>query len=343
MTVQENVQLDAYTTLKIGGAARYFAVVATTDDFLQALKVAEEKKLAVMVLGGGSNVLFDDRGFDGFVIKNEIMGISWGKEEEGEVRVHVGAGESWDAFVAASVLRGLYGLENLSGIPGTVGASPVQNIGAYGVEVQHVIESVQAIDTRTKELQTLSREACLFGYRDSIFKRPEGNHLAIVGVTFILHSTGSLFDEYKDVVAYKKSVGKETLTLSELRAAILHIRSLKFPPLARYGTAGSFFKNPIISSAHFQKLSATFPGLPGFAVQGGVKVPLAWVLDTILHKRGWKKGKVACYEKQPLVLVTEAGATAEEVKTFAHEVAEDVERATGIRIEWEVRLVPRQP
>ena len=373
ITIDEHVELKGFTTLKIGGRARYFAVVTTTEELKEAISVAKEKNVSVVVLGGGSNTLIAGEEIDALVMKVEIKGVEW-VEEGNSVVVTSGAGESWDGLVAQSVERGLWGIENLSGVPGSVGAAPIQNIGAYGTEVREVIEWVEVFDTKTGEIKKLTNEECRFGYRDSIFKHPEGKSLVVTRVAFRLHKDGVPNLVYKDLQNYfyeesnssfpkgggessnrriSKSLGLRPLllgkgelpTLAEIRNAVIEIRSKKFPDLNEFGTAGSFFKNPIIPEAQFNELKKKFPNLPGFPLPStlyplpSVKVPLAWVLDNICGLKGFEKGNVKLFEKQPIVLVQNGLATAEEVETFAKEIISQVKSKTGISIEWEVQKI----
>jgi UDP-N-acetylmuramate dehydrogenase len=284
------------------------------------------------------------------VIKNEIRGSEWGAEnqfpkEKDAVLVTVGAGESWDALVAESVRRGLWGIENLSGIPGTVGAAPIQNIGAYGVELQDVLQWVEALDAKTGKLRCLSNRECFFGYRDSIFKTPKGKDLIITRVALRLSKNGKPHLEYKDLREKfpipNSQFPIQNLTPTDIRKAVLEIRSRKFPDLREYGTAGSFFKNPIISQRQFDTLKKRYPDLPGFELRMKdeglrMKIPLAWILDHICGLKGFKKGAVTLFERQPIVLTAMPGATAEEIKKFAEEVIRRVHAKTGIAVEYEV-------
>jgi len=364
MTPEENIPLSEHTTFKIGGLARYFFRAKTVDDLNAALDFAEKKHLPFFVLGGGSNILASDEGFQGVIIKNELLGISF-TEDGDDIEVVTGAGEPWDNFVEAVVGRGLYGLENLSGIPGTVGAAPVQNIGAYGVEVKETIVSVLALDGKTGALKTFNNSECFKAYRDSFFKTPKGKRFVIVSVTFRLKKRGILNLEYKDLqnkifnfqfsrLPETGTVGQaifndkekerrvKTFAPKDVRKAVLEIRRGKFPDLKTTGTAGSFFKNPIITEEHFIRLKKQFPDLPSFSVSNVngqmsmVKLPLAWILDNICKLKGYQKEHVGLYERQPIVVVNTGAGSAEEVKTLAEETIRCVKEKTGIDIDWEV-------
>ncbi len=338
MNIETNVSLKNLTTFKIGGAASYFALVETREKLLEAISFADEKKLSWFILGGGSNVLVSDEGYKGLVIKLAIKGIDF-KDLGDTVEATVGAGESWDGFVETCVSRSLYGIENLSAIPGTVGAAPVQNIGAYGMEVKDAIRSVVVCNTECLTFETLNKEECRFGYRDSIFKKPEGKKYSIVEVVFELKKKSSLVTSYKDVAAYFERL-KKIPTLTDVRAAIIEIRKGKFPDLNKYGTAGSFFKNPIITREHYQKLLLTYPAMPHYPVGNcHVKIPLAWILDNVCNIKGARRGDVGSYPQQALVLVNWGNATAVEVKAYAQEISSLVKSKSGIDIEPEVQYM----
>lgn len=349
MTIDEYVLLKDFTTFKIGGQARFFCRAKSKEDLVEAVKFSREKKISFVVLGGGSNVLVSDVGFDGLIIKVEIGGLEF--EEVGQkVRVIAGAGENWDSLVKTTVEKNLYGLENLSGIPGTVGAAPVQNIGAYGVEVKEFIEWVEVLDARTLEFKVFRNDDCRFGYRDSCFKTLAGKDYLISHVVFDLEKNGKLKLDYKDVREslnlqfstldeQDREVKFQKLTPADVRKVILEIRSRKFPDLRKIGTAGSFFKNPIISEAEFSELKKKYPDLPGFATASGIKISLAYILDKICGVKGLQQDGVGLHEAQPIVMVNFGGSTSKQVKELARHVAKLVKEKTGIEVEWEVQAV----
>ncbi|MSR71053.1 MAG: UDP-N-acetylmuramate dehydrogenase [Candidatus Taylorbacteria bacterium] len=338
MKIETEVQLANMTTFKIGGKASYFALVKNIDELKEVILFAKEKSIPWAVLGGGSNILVSDDGFAGLVIKIEIKGLGF-REEGSVVKIAVGAGENWDDLVAMCISRNLYGLENLSGIPGTVGATPVQNIGAYGVEVKDVIESVEVLNTESLETEIILQAKCNFEYRDSIFKKSEGKKYIITRVNFILSQKGIVHIDYKDIKNYFE-IKKIAPTLSEVREAVLEIRKGKFPDLKVFGTAGSFFKNPIIKNTEYQSLLLKYPQMPSYKIdENFVKIPLAWVLDNVCNVKGVKNGNVGQYEKQALVLVNFGGASAAEVKKHAEEIVLCVKEKTGIVIELEVQYL----
>ncbi len=339
MDIKENVPLAPLTTMKVGGEARYFAVAHSEEELVELARTANKNGWAVTILGGGSNMIVREEGVDGLVIKNEIRGVTaLDAAEEGKVRVMVGAGEEWDAFVAHTVSQGWWGLENLSAIPGSVGATPIQNVGAYGVEVASVIESVRAYSLATNALVEMSNAECRFGYRDSIFKSPEGKGLAVVSVTFQLSTVPNPVLHYKDLAA--RFGDGPTPSQADIRAAVIDIRSKKFPDWNELGTAGSFFKNPVIGRDHYEKLQRSYPELPGFPEPDGrMKVPLGWILDKVCGLKGSREGNVGTYGQQSLVLVNYGGATTTDVLSFAEKIMSQVKEKTDIDIEREPVLI----
>jgi UDP-N-acetylmuramate dehydrogenase len=337
--IRENISLASSTTFKLGGSARYFSDVSTEQELTEALAFASKNKIPFFVLGGGSNVLIGDAGFPGLVIKMSMKGSTF-EERKGYAYVTAWAGESWDELVAKTVEWNAWGIENLSLIPGTVGASPVQNIGAYGVEIKDVVDSVRTIDATTGVEKVFSNRECQFVYRDSVFKRSESKKYIIVSVTFRLSLKPQPNLLYKDIKEYFAQKNIANPSQSEIRDAVIAIRTGKFPDLLRIGTAGSFWKNPIITREHFEKLKTVYPLMPSFvAGENKVKVPLAWILDNVCGLKGFFQGPVGLFEKQPLVLVANRDASADDVQRLALSVARSVKEKTDIVIEREVEYV----
>ena len=335
MTIQENISLKGFTTFKIGGLARFFCVVTNEDELIEAVGFSKKNKVPFFILGGGSNILISDEGFFGLVIKMEMKGISY-KENGDEVGVTVSAGENWDDFVAETVEKGLYGLENLSLIPGTVGAAPVQNIGAYGSEIKDTLESVYVLDVKKDEYRTLKNSDCRFGYRDSLFKKEKGRYV-VISITLILNKKGKLNYEYKDLRDYFN--GREP-TLKQVRNAVVEIRSRKLPDVKHVASAGSFFKNVVVSKTKAHELVEKFPKIILYPVNDKkVKVPLAWILDNVCGFRGVSTGNVGAYKNQALVIINHGNATAQEVTDLAQKMVDAVYERTGIEIEPEVEFV----
>src|SRR3989338_144527 len=340
MRIEENVPLAPHTTFRLGGPARHFARVKNLEELRQSLDYARDQNLATLFLGGGSNLLIGDAGFDGLVIKIEITGVeSLPANTAGEGGLLVaGAGESWDALVARAVKDGWWGLENLSGIPGTVGAAPVQNIGAYGAEVRDTLAWVEVLDRKSGEVVRLQNAACGFGYRTSIFKRlpaqaGEPQRYVVLRAAFALTKDGTPNASYKDLA------GIARLNLAQIRAKVLEVRSQKFPDLSVEGTAGSFFLNPVVSGQKAAELLEKYPGLPTFAAEKGRKGSLAGLLGNVWHAKGRGGGGARLYERQPLVIVAGFGASARDVTALKEKIKKEVQEKLDITLEEEVRVV----
>jgi len=330
---KDHVSLAPFTTFHIGGPARLFAEIHTEEDLKTAFALARERGLPLLVLGAGSNILVPDDGVDGVVARMLIDGISHIDAGEDELLV-AGAGVSWDAVVDAAAARAVYGIENLAGIPGTLGGAVVQNIGAYGAELKDVFEYADVIDSTTGESRRILGSDAAFAYRTSLFKGHRD--LVITSVALRLKKRSEPNVAYADLARARES-GVPLATPSDIVRAVRDIRTLKFPSGAGEGTAGSFFKNPVISSAQAEELRERFPGMPLFPQEDGrVKVALAWLLDHALSLKGHAEGSVRCYEKQPLVIVAQNGATARDVHAFVDRIAARVLAETGIAIEREV-------
>lgn len=329
-----HIPLHQFTTLQVGGVAEYFFEASDEASLQAACQKAKAAKLPVTILGGGSNVLIADEGLSGVTIKLAIR--SWHEKLEGEtLLLTVGAGENFDSVIEKAVNRGYRGLENLSHIPGSVGATPVQNVGAYGVEVADVIRSVRVYDRASDTFRTLLAADCQFGYRDSIFKQPEGKEYVVTAVTFALSQTSGANISYRDLAT--QFAANPNPTPAEVRAAVIAIRGKKFPDWTKVGTAGSFFKNPIIAESHYQRLVGEYAELPGFPVGNEqIKVPLGWILDRVCQVRGVEQGKVGTYQGQALVIINTGGATASEITQFAESLQKSVKEKTDIDVEWEV-------
>ncbi len=342
MTITENILLKDHTTFRIGGPARYFVVVKSVEELREAITFAQEKNLAYFVLGGGSNVLISDAGFSGLVIKNEIMGIQENILDTNTTEIIVGAGENWDAFVAYAVSHGLYGIENLSLIPGTVGAAPVQNIGAYGVEIKDTIQWVEVFDAQENMIKKFTNQECEFEYRDSVFKKVEYKKYIITRVCFLLKKNGVVRADYKDIANYIEShaLNISELSLKLMREIVIDIRTNKLPDVKAVGTAGSFFKNPIISQEKYNELKIKYQDMPSFpAANNNVKIPAAWLLDKLCGFKGYRDGDVGVYQNQALVLVNFGNASAQDILSLAEKMIACVKEKTGIELEKEVQII----
>ena len=336
MDIQKNVPLHTRTTFQVGGPAAYLTEVADVDELRDAVSYAHSRGLSWRVIGGGSNIVPSDTGFDGLIIVNAITGTTFEYRAD-SVCLVAGGGENWDELVRTTIAQGLGGIENLSGIPGSVGAAPVQNIGAYGRELADVLEWLEALNTDTGELEIFSAEDCGFDYRWSKFKTEVGSPYVITRVALRLAPDAPLELSYRDLAEYFADRDPGTIDREEVRDAVLSIRSEKFPDWSVYGTAGSFFTNPIVSRERFDSLRADYPEMPGYTMEDGrIKVPAAWILDKICGLRGYRKGPVGLYENQPLVVVNYGGARAADVYALVDDVRGLVKAYTGLDLAFEV-------
>jgi len=335
MTTSEHVSLREHTTFKTGGGARYLCEVQTLADLEQALQLAKDAEVPWLVVGEGSNLLVADEGYQGVVMKLQHDAVAVQTQKDA-VYITVGAGKNFDELVAETVQRGWWGLENLSHIPGSVGATPVQNVGAYGVEVSDLITAVEVFDVTIGKVTELTNQDCRFEYRHSRFKDEPGRYI-VWSVTYQLSLEPQPVLHYKDL---RERFGDTVPTQQAVRDAVIDIRAGKFPDWHTVGTAGSFFKNPLISLELYHSLLEKYPELPGHILNDNtVKIPLGWILDKVLHLKGVQDGAVGCYEGQALVIVHDGSATSSDIVAFAHYVGALVFEVTGITIEWEVTPV----
>ncbi|HNX65818.1 MAG TPA: UDP-N-acetylmuramate dehydrogenase [Bacteroidales bacterium] len=345
ITVEKNKSLRHFNTFGIDVNARYLFHLHRPDE-LQALTehhevgdmVSVEDKL--LVVGQGSNMLFTSD-FDGLVIINEISGIRIISEDESGVVVEAGAGVIWNDLVEFAVANNFAGIENLFLIPGTVGATPVQNIGAYGVEAAETIEKVRLYHTVTREWLELNNQECRFGYRDSIFKNELKNRAVICSVTFRLSKRIKPRLEYGNIREELEKRRISDPSLRQISDVIADIRRSKLPDPAVLGNAGSFFKNPVVSIDELGRLRGSFSGISYFEQGGRYKIPAGWLIE----QAGWKGHRsvnTGCYEKQALILVNYGGAAGSEVLDLALRIRESVQEKFGIRLESEVNIVPGQ-
>ncbi|MCU7553662.1 UDP-N-acetylmuramate dehydrogenase [Alteromonas sp. ASW11-19] len=322
--------LQSYHTFGLTSSSQQLAVFSSPDECRRAYSRATRN----WVLGGGSNTLFLDD-YDGQVLINQITGITHHETSAGH-RLRVGAGENWHELVTTCLQQGWHGMENLALIPGSVGASPIQNIGAYGVEVKSFIEQVEGVHLDTWQPFTLSREECQFGYRDSIFKHALAGKVLISYVTFLLPTPARAETSYGELARLNAP------TPAAIYDEVIRVRRAKLPDPAELGNAGSFFKNPVISNAHFQTLKARYDAVPGFAVdESHTKVPAAWLIDRLGFKGKTHHG-VRCHPTQPLVLTNLGHARGEDVTSLAKAIIVAVNETFNIQLEPEVRLVGRE-
>ena len=345
--------LKPYTTFKIGGPARYFARAASVEGLRDIFAMAAKSRLPIFVLGGGSNILVSDAGFDGLVVHPAWRGIETLHEDAEAVTLEVSAAENWDDVVQHAVERDWWGIENLSHIPGQAGAALVQNIGAYGRQVSDVVQSARVMAISTGALHDLSTADCSFGYRRSIFNTTERGKLVIVGLTLRLARHGPPRLNYPDVRTYFQERGIGQPSLAEIRQAIINIRDRKFPfpREERGGNAGSFFKNLSLTEAEYEALrkmvERNFPPQElarleelrnRFPVPDRIRIPAAFLIE-ICGLKGYRLGGAQVNEAQPLVLLNQGGATAEDVLALAQHVRKTVRARTGIALALEPELV----
>ncbi len=338
MNIQNNILLAEKTTFRIGGIAKFYTEVFSLEDLKEAINFSKKEKIPFVVIGGGSNLLINDKDFNGLVIKNSILGIEWNDLGE-KISVSACSGENWDNLVSLTVERGLFGFENLSLIPGSVGASPIQNIGAYGAEVKQTIESVEAFDTEKMEIISFTNKECKFGYRDSIFKKPENKKYIVTRVNYILQKSGDTFIGYTDLADYFVRRGIARATPKEVREAVIYIRTNKLPDIKKVGTAGSFWKNPVVTRERFDELKKIFPEIPGHATEGAMKLSAGWIIDKILGLKGYCIGDACVSEKQALVLVNKGKATYEDINNLAKKIETETKEKINISLEREVREI----
>jgi UDP-N-acetylmuramate dehydrogenase len=337
-TIEKNKSLAPYTTMKIGAAAEFFAVVGSREDLSEAIAWARDHKKPLWVLGGGSNVLIAKK-IKGLVIKNEIKGKEIIKQDKDYAFVEAKSGELWSKFVNFTVERGLSGLENLFLIYGTVGAAPIQNIGAYGVELKDSFYHLRAVDLKTGHEKIFARSDCRFGYRDSIFKRRLKNKYFIYSVTMRLKKSPAFNLGYAPL---REKLQEKGLTRPEQRDiidAIQEIRHSKLPNPVVLPNAGSFFKNAFISRAHFRELQKKYPTIPNWPEgRTKMKIPAGWLIEAVGLK-GRKFGPVRMYEKQALILVHDGRANVKQILSLVRKVKAAVKRKFAIDLEEEVNII----
>ena len=345
----ENIPLAPLTTLKIGGPARYFVEAKDAAAVQQALDFARSRALPLFVLGGGSNLLVADSGWPGLVLKIAVEGIEQrsGHDEDGKIIFEAGAGESWDKFVSRTVMARCAGVECLSGIPGSVGGTPVQNVGAYGQEVADTISSVQVLDLKDGQVRELCREACGFSYRSSVFNTSETGRFIVLRVSYSLTPNGKPSLTYTDL--QRHFAGRETAPdLAETREAVRHIRALKGMLIVAGNqdcqSAGSFFKNPVLSESQHENLrqraaarGLTVPSYPALVTHK--KVSAAWLVERSGFTKGYGFGRAGISSKHALAIVNRGGATASEVVALKDQIQHRVEEIWGVHLEPEPVMV----
>ncbi|REC47938.1 UDP-N-acetylmuramate dehydrogenase [Chryseobacterium pennipullorum] len=337
--MQENFSLKPYNTFGVDAKSKYFTDIRTIDELRDALSFSKQHHLPLLFLGGGSNILLT-RDFDGLAIKIDLTGISREEINDNEVLVTAKAGENWHELVMYCLKNNYGGLENLSLIPGNVGTSPMQNIGAYGTEIKDVFVNCQVLDLEDQTLKVFNLEQCRFGYRDSVFKQEGKGRYVILEVTFKLtrkdHHTKT---EYGAIRSELDHLGIKNPTIQDISNAVIHIRQSKLPDPKEIGNAGSFFKNPTIPLAQFEALKQQFENIQGYPNGDMVKVPAGWLIEQC----GWKGkqlGNVASHKLQSLVIINATGeATGKEIFDFSTQIIKSVQERFGIELEREVNII----
>lgn len=336
MQVQQNISLKKFNSFGIDVSAAHFAFFRNQEE-LESLLTETDNRKSLLVLGGGSNILFT-RNVDGWVLKNEITGISRIAEDETYYYLKAGAGENWHGFVLHCIENGYAGVENLALIPGSVGASPMQNIGAYGVEIKDVFHSLEAFHIGDKTIHQFSNADCGFGYRESVFKRAFKNQFIITSVTYRLRKNPVYNVSYGAITQELEAMQVKELSIQDIAKAVMNIRRSKLPDPAQIGNAGSFFKNPEIDLVHFEKLKLEFPGIVGYPVNNNrIKLAAGWLIEQCGWK-GYRKGDAGCHSKQALVLVNFGNADGAAIYELSEAILQSVKNKFAVDLEREVNI-----
>ena len=342
MDVMTNISLKQYTTMKLGGEARYMATADSASDVVSLYRNARKENLPIFVLGGGSNVITHDEVFEGIVLLNKIKGFEVISETDETTDVKIGAGEVWDEVVEKTIGLGLQGIEAMSGIPGTAGAVPVQNVGAYGQEIADTLISLEAYDSKTDTIVTISADECDFSYRNSIFRDKEKGRYCILSITLRLNKSEPKPPYYASLQKYIDENDIREVNLSVIRVAVLNIRSEKLPDPAELPSAGSFFKNALVEKWKLEELQKEYSDIPNYAMSDGrYKIPTGWLIDKA-GLRGYRSHGMRVYEKNALVLVNDSATGYDDLAAIREEIVQIVFDKFGIKIEQEPLELSRQ-
>lgn len=338
MKLLENISLKPFTTFAINAQARYYAAFHSIDSLQELIEMNEANQFPLLILGGGSNILFTGD-FNGLVLRNELKGIQIVKEDDYHIYVKAMAGENWHQFVMHCVSNNFAGVENLSLIPGNVGASPMQNIGAYGVEIKDVFHELEAYDKEERKIISFSVNDCEFGYRESVFKNRYKNRFIILSVIYRLNKDPEFNTSYGAIQQELEIMGVKKLSIQSISEAVIRIRSSKLPDPKEIGNAGSFFKNPTIPIHQYKLMKGQWQSVPSFPVNDKlIKIPAGWLIEQCGWK-GYRKGDAGCYSKQALVLVNYGNATGQEILELSEEIIQSVKSKFNITLEREVNIV----
>ena len=333
--VKENISLKLYNTFGIDVHAKYFVPFLNHNDLIEAIDTVSTNK--ILILGGGSNILFTDH-FDGLVLKNEITGIEVVKENRDSVDLKIGAGENWHQTVLYCIENGYAGIENLSLIPGNCGAAPMQNIGAYGVELKSVFKELEAFHLKSGEIHQFSNEECEFGYRDSIFKNKVKGEYAILSMILTLRKVPSFNTSYGAIQKELEAMRVKELSIKAISDAVINIRSRKLPDPEKIGNAGSFFKNPVVSYDQFDRVKAEHPDLVCYPSGDKMKLAAGWLIE----KAGWKgnrRNDHGVHKDQALVLVNYGKSRGSDIYDLSEEIKQSVKEVFGVELEREVNVI----
>ncbi|MFL5765501.1 MAG: UDP-N-acetylmuramate dehydrogenase [Bacteroidia bacterium] len=337
MKILENISLRKLNTFGIDASAKYFAAFSTVEELKTVLSDKQFDRENKLILGGGSNLLFT-KNFDGIVLKNDLKGIELVNEDKDHYFVKAAAGEVWHPFVMHCIANNYSGLENLSLIPGNVGASPMQNIGAYGVEIKDHFFELEAFHIHDKTIRKFNSEECRFGYRESVFKRELKGQYVIVSVTFRLPKKPVFNTSYGAIEKELEIMGIKEISIAAISQAVINIRSSKLPDPAKIGNAGSFFKNPVISNDKFEQLKDQFPEIVSYRATDGIKLAAGWLIE----QSGWKGktfGDAGVHKLQALVLVNYGNAKGSEIYDLSQKVMDAVKEKFGVALEREVNII----
>ena len=338
MHIEQNVSLKPYNTFGLEATARFFVEIQSTEELKTVLQNPDYQLIDKLFLGGGSNILLT-KNYEGLVVKINLKGINKIFEDDAHIHIQAGAGESWHQLVMYCVENQYAGMENLSLIPGTVGAAPMQNIGAYGVEIKDIFEELQALNLKTLEIETFNLADCHFGYRESIFKHEAKGKYVITSVTFKLNKTPIFKISYGDIQKTLQEMNVINLSIKVVSDAVISIRQSKLPDPAEIGNSGSFFKNPEIPKFQYDNLKEYFENIPSYPInENTVKVPAGWLIEQAGWK-GFRDGEIGVHARQALVLVNYGNGTGEQIKALSAKIQASVLEKFGISLSTEVNFV----
>lgn len=336
MQFELNKPLKDFNTFHIDANAEKFICIHYQKSLMEIIEFSKKENETIHFIGGGSNILLT-KNIEEITVLNQLKGISIVEENEECVQIKFASGENWHECVLWAVAKNYGGIENLSLIPGTIGASPIQNIGAYGVEIKDVFHSLEAINLTSFEKKIFTLDECEFGYRDSIFKRHEKGNWFILNVTLQLSKRPVCNINYGNIKDELKNMGIETPTIQDVSKAVINIRTSKLPNPDEIGNAGSFFKNPVISQSHFEELKTMYPVMPNFPAPNGIKIPAAWLIEKNNWK-GYKEGDFGVHKNQALVLVNYNNANGNDILNLSTQIITSVQQTFNITLEREVNI-----